>query len=265
MILEMKTSSYSDYRISTRVFILDSASLPRGCYLWCFPVFNSVLGGSRGRMRGSRVPLRSFPLEADPLSPRAASAPRPAVPPASLRALAAASGSWVPTATPADALGGRALEEPGAAAEPGRGQALWTPPDGAIPLRAPGHPLPAAVGLGSPGTPRLPSPPPHPVGSSEAGPKKKKTQSRDQRAQTAANSGSAPGGGSRGGEESPRARARKGVAAGARAVLAPRGLGLRASADRASRGGALPPRPISGRHCRLGGGIEVRVSRRRLR
>lgn len=95
--------------------------------------------------------------------------------------------------------------------------------------------------------------------------KKKKPQSRDQRAQTAANSGSAPGGGSRGGEESPRAGARKGVAAGARAVLAPRGLGLRASADRASRGGALPPRPISGRHCRLGGGIEVRVSRRRLR
>lgn len=44
------------------------------------------------------------------------------------------------------------------------------------------------------------------------------------------------------------------MAAGARAVLAPRGLGLRASAERASRGGALPPRPISGRRCRWGAG-----------
>lgn len=134
------------------------------------------------------------------------------------------------------------------------------PPDGAAPLRAPGHPSPAAVGHGPPDTPGLPSPPPHPVGSSEAGPK---NQSRDQRAQTAASSGSAPGGGSRGGEESPRTGAEKGVAGGARAVLAPRGLGLRASAERASRGGAPPPRPISGRRCRRVGGTDALVSRKR--
>lgn len=116
-------------------------------------------------------------------------------------------------------------------------QAPPTSPDGAAPLWAPVHPSLAAVGHGPPDTLGLPSPPPHPVGSSEAGPK---NQSRDQRAQTAASSGSAPGGGSRGGEESPRTGAEKGVAGGARAVLAPRGLGLRASAERASRGGAHP-------------------------
>lgn len=82
-------------------------------------------------MSGSRVPSDHFPGRQTPF-PRAVSAPRPAVPPASLRALAAASGSWVLTDTPADALGGRALEEPGAAAEPGRGP----PPGGPGPVDA---------------------------------------------------------------------------------------------------------------------------------
>lgn len=113
-----------------------------------------------------------------------------------------------------------------------------------------------------PGAPILPSPPPHPVGSSEAGPK---NQSRDQRAQTAASSGSAPGGRKprRGGV----AAGRGGEGRGRRGSCRPRASGPRApraSAERASRGGAPPPpRPISGRRCRRVGGTDARVSRRR--
>ncbi|KAL1778017.1 hypothetical protein HispidOSU_019212 [Sigmodon hispidus] len=77
-----------------------------------------------------------------------------------------------------------------------------------------------AVGSGLPVTPQFPSPP-HPVGSSKARPKK----SLDQRAQTAARALEVRWGRKHWREESPRDRQGRGVASGARAVLAPRGHG----------------------------------------
>lgn len=204
------------------------------------PSFYLGPGWLKGADEQSRVPSDHFPGRLTPF-PRAASAPCPAAPPAPLRALAAASGSWLPTATPADALGGRALEEPGRPQGEGRGreaQARRRRPT--VPPRS-----------GRPAIPRL-----RPLATVRPTPRgshpRLLTPSGLQRPDLKTNPGTnelkrppAPdlrrGGGSRGGEESPRTGAEKGVAGGARVVLAPRGLGLRASAERASRGGA--PRP----------------------